>query len=194
MEAIIKKLSIPQKSGSYYPKVLSKTDFADILLVAHGFKPSALIEVSLQPKSRISKKQFNAEVKTLRRKLKKLSLYFRLSPCFSSSCNLNKASFVSSKKEILASLVRAEKIKNDKTRRLTIGKLLGYPMSSVRAFAEGRSIETTSLPKRILKKPEMAILNFRLSKNWKKELLYLKKKAFMLKKIAPELYQDIIRG
>ena len=104
-----------------------------------------------------------------------------------------KYSVIARDSKTLTKLIAAENQKNDKKRRTQVGILLGYPKTAVKAFGEYKVIDVRTLPSSILKKPEMKFLHFRLSKHWKTELRYVKRRAEIIKKTSPELYKQIAK-
>jgi hypothetical protein len=175
--------------------ILSDLDKADILLVANGFKPSALVDISYSPSARFSKTQFKREVGELEKILKALGLKYKLRVNYpKNKTAITRYSFVARDLRTLHNIIRASKKKHIYKRRMEVGILLEYPASAVKAFAEGRSFPIEKLPERVRRRAVMKFLNFRLSEDWKKELLFLERKAGMLKSIAPDLYKEITKN
>ena len=173
---------------------LTDHDKVDILLIYASFKPTAIItELACFRSDPASRKQFLEVVRSLKQILKGLKLEYALSLNYPKDSNqLTAPSFIARNKKTLALLMRAHKIKNTKQRRLRVGTLLGYPMTAVIAFANGEIMENSTLPAMFRRKPEMKFLNFKLSRNFKKEFGYLSKEACVIKKIAPKLYKRIV--
>lgn len=166
---------------------------ADILLVWSRFKPAAMIELSYFPKSKISKKEFLNRIDNLKKILDELSLKYKLNLNFPKSrYSLTKFSFIARDKKTLSKLIKAQNLKDPKKRRLQVGLLMGYPKTAVKAFANNESIDLNELPEKIIQSKEINLLNFRLSKHWRSELKYLKKKSQELGRVAPELHKRIL--
>ncbi len=174
--------------------ILSDQDMADILLVWKDFKPAAIFEISYFENSKRARNDFLKEVEQLKKLLKKLDLKSKIRTNRPKSKNaLTKFSIASKDQMIIERILAAEKIKNSMHRKMQIGKLIGYPLTAVKAFAKNESIALNSLPISVKRNKILKFLNFRLSKDWKKELPYLAEKAKILKKAAPSLYKKIRR-
>ncbi len=175
--------------------ILDDQDKADTLLVWDGFKPAAMIELSYFPRSKFSRKEFHKKIDGLEKILQKLDLHYRLRINYPKrKKEVTHYSYVARNQKKLAEIIVADAEMNTKKRRLQVGVLLGYPMTAVRAFANGKTFNFKSLPSKISQKNELKFLNFRLSRHWKKEFGYLKKKTEAIKKITPELYRKIIKN
>ena len=176
-------------------RIIADQEIAGILLVWDGFKPAAMIELSYFPRSKFSRKEFHKKIGDLEKILQKLDLRYKLQINYPRRKNeITHYSYIARNQKKLAEIIAADAEINTKKRRLQVGILLGYPNTAIKAFANGNTLNFQNLPSVILQKKELKFLNFRLSKHWKKELIYLKKKAETIKKIAPELYRKIIKN
>ncbi len=179
-----------------FNKILDYKSMADIVLVWSGFKPTAMVAISYLSKSGFSKKEFLKSIDNLKNILNGLKLKYQLNINYpKSSQEITKYSYITKTNLMLKKIIIADTKKNTKQRRLKTGKLLGYPISAVNAFAKSGAFNCLglqNLPPDVLKNKYIKFLNFRLSKkNWKKEMEYVKKKAQMIKRISPELYKRI---
>jgi hypothetical protein len=171
-------------------KIFSDEDKLDILLVWNGFKSAALIEISFL--NSISKNSAKKKVQYLKHLLHRLGLRYRLRINYlQREDEVTYYSFVAKDTSTLKKLISAYAERDRKKRILKTGKILGYPSSAVRAFANRKSINIIDLPISIRKKAEFKFLNFRLSPNWRKELLYVRKIMHELKKISPDFYKKM---
>lgn len=168
-------------------RLIPDQEIADILLVWKGFKPAAMIELSYVPRVISSKKIFLRKVSDLQNILRGLSLTYRLHINYPTSAReITRYSYIAKNKQKLKGVVGADNEPDTKQRRLCVGKALGYPPTAVKAFAAGTYLKQS--PATITRMPELKFLNFRLSKQWRKELLYVRKKAKAIQKISPELF------
>jgi hypothetical protein len=176
-----------------FTDIVDPLSIADILLVSAGFKPAALVEIS---QNKNSKKDFQEKIKQLQKELVALSLKSKIHPNYTRNSNVyTRHSIIAKNQKLIKVLARAEKEKNTHKRRTKTGLLLGYPRTAVNAFANNQSLDLDALPKNIKNKTEFRFLNFRLSqKNWKEELIYLKKKVALIKKQYPNFYGKIKAG
>lgn len=164
--------------------ILQKNDVADIALVAQGFKPAAMLEITYFKNSKITKREFSKQVNLLKKMLKNLNLQYKMRINYPMSKNeLTQFSIIARNQKIIKKILVAEKEKNPVTRRLQIGQLMGYPKTAVNAFAKDKSITISDLPMSIQKNRNLKFLNFRLSKNWRNEIKYLNKRVKILKKL-----------
>ena len=174
--------------------LVSSLDKADIILVWKKIKPAVMVELSYFQKPNFSKRVFHKKVKELEKILRDLKLEYKIRLNYpKSQKELTKYTLIAPNKKILEKLISAEAENDIYKRRLRFGALLGYPKTAAKAFADNKSISITDLPTNVRRKPELKFLSFRLSKNWRKEIAYLKTKANKIKKLAPELYQKITK-
>lgn len=172
-------------------KVLSEQEIADILLVWGRFKPAAMIELSYFPAARFSRKEFRKKIGDLEKILQKLDLHYRLRINYPKrKKEVTHYSYIARNQKKLKEIIAADKEGNTKKRRLKVGLLLGYPRTAVQAFANGEVLNR--LPPHVLKREELKFLNFRLSRHWRRELDYVRKRTKAIKKISPKLYQRIL--
>ncbi len=170
--------------------LLTDQEIADILLTAEGFKPAAMIEVSYPPRAAFSKKEFYKKISDLRKILQKLGLSCRLQINYPKDAReATRYSYVAKDRKKFKKIAAAEAERNIRKRRLQLGALLGYPTTAIKAFANSKAIDR--LPAIAAKKKESKFINFRLSRHWRKELQYVKRRAELIKQIAPELYKRI---
>ena len=166
-------------------EVLTVRDMADILLVWNGFKPAAMIEISHY--SRMSRRKFLNKVHDLERILNRLKLKYKLNLNYPRrSDEITQYSFLAKSEKIIEKLIAVNAEENLVKRRLRVGKALGYPPSAVKAFAFKKWLDPKELPTSVRRSDEFKFLNFRLSENWQKEILYLKREALIIKKMVPE--------
>ncbi len=189
-----KKMNGSVKKLINLKSIINDLDKADILLVWGKFKPATMIELSYFKTSGFSKKIFHKNIESLEKILRDLKLEYKIRLNYPKSRNeLTKYSLITPNKETLKKLIITEIEKNDRKKRMHFGILLGYPKTAVKAFADNRSIKTIDLPITTRRKLELKFLNFRLSKNWRKEIIYLQKKVKAIHSVSPELYQKIIK-
>lgn len=173
--------------------LITDQEIVDLLLVWCAFKPTAMIELSYYPRSKFSRKDFLEKTGELEKIFKKIGFHYQLyinHP--KNKKEITRYSCVARSEKKLNELLAAYSEKNIKVRRLKLGALLGYPVTAVRAFANGTSLRLEDLPTSILRKDELKFLNFRLSKHWDAELAYLKRKAETIRKVAPDFFTKII--
>jgi len=173
--------------------ILNDQSIADILLVRSWFKPSALVEVSYLPHRQYSRSQFLTAVRHLEKILQKLGLFYKLHLNYpKNQNNLTQFSYIALDPKMLKKLIKADERRDTKKRRMEVGKLLGYPKTAVVAFANGKVFARSKLPKAILKTSTIKFLNFQLSRNWKRELKYVRRRAQEIEKISPVLFRRIV--
>ncbi len=176
-------------------KFLSDQDMADILLVWDGFKPAAIVELSYFPRSKFSREEFHRKIGNLKKILQKLDLHYRLQVNYSKrKREVAHYSYIARNQKKLEEVIVADAEMNTKKRRLQIGVLLGYPKTAAEAFANGKTLNYRNLPSAVSQKKELKFLNFRLSRHWRRELEYMRKRARAIKQITPDLYMKIIKG
>jgi len=172
--------------------VFGYSQIADIILVFSGFKPAAMVELSRFRDSKLSLKSFSKKVEDLEKIMTLLSLEYKLHINYpKDKKEITSYSYVARDQRTLKKLVSAHNETSQKKRRLVVGKLLGYPKIAVGGFATGKVIEVGELPPEVLRLEELKFLRFRLSKNWKNELRYVRLMRDEIKNIAPALYQKI---
>jgi len=170
--------------------LLADQEIADILLTVEGFKPAAMIELSYPPRATFPRKEFHKKISDLRKILQKLGLSYRLQINYPKDAReVTRYSYVAKDRKKLKKIIAADTERNIRKRRLQLGALLGYPTTAIEAFANGKAIDR--LPAIAAKKKESKFINFRLSRHWRKELQYVKRRAELIKQIAPELYKRI---
>ncbi|OGY97478.1 MAG: hypothetical protein A3A43_00545 [Candidatus Liptonbacteria bacterium RIFCSPLOWO2_01_FULL_56_20] len=175
--------------------LLDDQSIADILLVRSGFKPGALVEISYHPHSSVSQPEFHRAVNGLREILKKLRLYYKLHENYPKTTRARtRYTCIARDKGTLKELVAALANKDVRKRRFEIGMLLGYPETAVAAFASNRPLDNRNLPRLVSIAKEFKFLNFRLSRNWREELGYLRRRAKEIKRLSPELHARILRA
>ena len=174
-------------------RIIADQEIADILLVWDGFKPAAMVELSYFPRLKFSRKEFYKKIGDLEKILQKLNLKYRLQVNYPKrKKEVTRYSYVARNQRKLKEIIAADAEINTKKRRLKVGLLLGYPKTAIHAFANSKVLNR--FPSYVLKREELKFLNFRLSKHWKEELVYLKRKAEVIKRIVPDLYIKIIKG
>jgi len=170
--------------------LLADQEIADILLTRDGFKPAAIVEVSYPLHATFSRKEFHIKISDLRKILQKLGLSYRLHTNYPKNAReVTRYSYVAKDRKKFKKIIAAEAEKNIRKRRLQLGALLGYPTTAIEAFANGKALHR--LPAIAAKKKESKFINFRLSRHWQKEFEHAKKRAELIKQIAPELYRRI---
>ena len=170
--------------------LLADQEIADILLTAEGFKPVAMIEVSYPLRATFSRQEFHRKISDLRKILQKLGLSYRLQISYPKDAReVTRYSYVVKDRKKLKKIIAADTERNIRKRRLQLGALLGYPTTAIEAFANGKALNR--FPATVAKRKESKFINFRLSKHWQKELAYAKRRAKLIKQIAPELYKRI---
>jgi len=179
------------KSLTQLQGLLSDNEKADIILDWFGLKPAAMIEVSCY--KRMSKKDFLKKVATLKNILTGLGLRYKLHLNYPKRSNeVTRYSFVAKNEKIFKRIIVANAEKDIIVRRQRVGKLLGYPSTAIKAFSETNHLHPQDLPIPIKDLEILKFLNFRLSKNWRTELSYVKRRMRIIKRVAPDLYKKII--
>lgn len=170
--------------------LLADQEIADILLTAAGFKPAAIIELSYPPHETFSRKEFHKKISDLRKTFQKLGLSSRLHINYPKDAReVTRYSYLAKDRKKFKNIAAAEAERNTRKRRLQLGALLGYPTTAIEAFANGKALHR--LPVIAAKRKESKFINFRLSRHSKRELAYAKRRAELIKQIAPELYKRI---
>jgi hypothetical protein len=168
-------------------------EMADILLVVHGLKPSALFEISYPHRSpRAQSARQRNKVRVLEKILRGLGLRYALimNPA-SGSKTAARLSGVARSRTTLNRLMSVEKEANIVKRRILLGKLLGYPKTAYMAFANDTTVQTAGLPMKVTTQAYFKFLNIRLSgQHWRKELAYAKKKSFGDTAYQPKALQE----
>ncbi len=173
--------------------ILTDQDIGDVLLVQGGFKPAAMVELSYPPHVKFSKRKFLKKINDLKQIFRKLDLIYRLYINYpKNSREVTRYSYIARNEKTLKKLIAADAEKVIRKRRLETGALLGYPRTAVETFANGKSLSLEKLPKTALENTEFRFLNFRLSKHWRKEFIYAKRRASAIKNMSPELYNRIL--
>lgn len=169
--------------------IISHQDIADIILVWISFKPAAMVEVSYFPENGISKAEFTRKVKRLKEILEELDLAYKIKVNYpQKNTELTEYSYITRDKATLRKIISANALKDVKTRRMRVGELLGYPKTAIEAFAKNEYLAYRKLPKAVLKNKYFKFINFRLSKNWRKEMIYAKKRGEIIRKVSLRLY------
>ena len=170
--------------------LLADQEIADILLTAEGFKPAAMIEISYPSCATFSRKEFHKKISDLRKIFQKLGLRYRLHINYPKNAReVTRYSYIAKDQGKFKKIIAAEAERNMRKRRLQLGALLGYPTTAIEAFANGKALDR--FPAIAAKKKESKFINFRLSRHWQEELAYAKRRAKLIKQIAPELYKRI---
>lgn len=174
--------------------MLDDQSIADILLVWSRFKPGALVEISYPSRTPISRRKFHKAVADFKEVLGKLGLHYELKVNYPKTADARtRYTPIAKNGKVLKKLAAALREKDVKKRRVKTGLLLGYPKTAATAFAGGDYFSRRDLPSSFSKAKYLKFLNFRLSRFWRKELSYVKRKAGEIKKISPELYTRITR-
>ena len=170
---------------------ITDQDKADLLLVWDGFKPTAMVELSYFQRSKFSRKEFHKKIGDLEKIFQKLNLCYRLQINYPKrKKEVTHYSYIARNQKKLKEIIAADAEKNIRKRRLKLGVLLGYPKTAVQAFVDGKVLNR--FPPSVLKREELKFLNFRLSKHWRKEFEYIRKRAKAIKQIVPEFYAQIV--
>ncbi len=176
-------------------RIFGYFQIADIILVFSGFKSAAMIELSYFRRPGLSRQIFSKKVGDLEEIMGQLSLKFELHINYpKNKKEITRYSYIARDQKTLEKLINMSNEVNTKKRRWMIGRLLGYPKTAVGAFSTGTVIETKDLPPEVLQSEELRFLRFRLSKNWKNELKYVKRMRDEIKSITPNLYKKIKKG
>lgn len=179
-------------------------DKASILLVHAGLKPSALVVMEGES-FRLSDGPIHINTRhivTMDSILSELNLHYvttkeimrARSPDTSMRSQEVMRIYLAPTKEMAMQLkIAFDNIKEDDT---TIGLLLGYPETAVKAFLTPEMLDWDDYPNSTEEVSErnMRLLGHRLSKaNWRNEVKYLEASGNYLKKISPKIYDEITK-
>ena len=170
-------------------------EIADIILVESGFKPAAMVELAHPIRaSAASWERYQKKVRSFEKTLRDSGLFYALRiNRIKTSSDVTKYSYIAKDRRTLKKLAMASAEKNTGKRRLVLGKILGYPISAVRAFARNKSIQNNDIPARVRRSVFWKFLNFRLSQSWREEMEYVYKRARAIRHESPEFYKKIRR-
>lgn len=149
---------------------------ANLVLVLLGQKPGIDLTVYVDTKKEIAEEE--DKIKSLKLNYKKISQ--------EEKGGRYVAEFILAKSEdILNELSKTDPSRDHEK----FGSLMGYPMSAIKAFLEGNCFSVEEERELLKQHPEIALHDFRLSKdNNKEEIETLKRWNDLLKKEAPDLY------
>lgn len=194
MNRVISKLQLLENQLLSLGALLRDNEKADILLVRSGFKPATMVDLSCPTKaSPIQMKRCIQYVEKFAQTLQNADLHFELQINYPKTPNdLTHFSYIAPNAQVLKKLIAANNYKNDRTRRLKVGKLLGYPDSAALAFSRGESIDIKrNLSRDTVSAAWIPFLEFRLSESWKDEKEYVLERMKAIKKLSPQLYKRI---
>lgn len=175
----------------------TRHDLMGLILVLAGEKKACCIDIDAKVNDRIDSFEFEMGVRRLEKLLNDLGLvYFwtnQVGDLHGMGIDFKCASFhIGKSQEAVAPFVGIYNLRGSNYHR-TLGCAVDIPVTAVEAWVQGAIIEEDELPRKVRDSDYYKFAVYRLSRShWREELRVAKRRARVIKSIAPTLYNEIV--
>ncbi|MST04353.1 MAG: hypothetical protein EXS49_02190 [Candidatus Pacebacteria bacterium] len=189
-------------------KLFTDQDKVNLILVLEGAKSICEIELNNPSKEAYEKnadvvyqentEEFEKSISVLEALIQELGLFYDKMAFHNneSQPEYDGVEFIVSKVQEKVDLFRKiEEEKNDEKRGIEFGKIFEIPDTAIKAFESGKLKLPEDLPSEIKQEEAFYFIYFAFSEDyWQEEFEIVRRRAEIVKEIAPNLYAKIVSG